>query len=230
MNIKNLLTCLHRHTVDEHPACFYEGAVVDRREDKSIPWFQQEGTRIGYLDIEADGLKPDWATMLTWCIKEKGNDNIVFDVVNRKDLLSGVTDQKIIESAIETMRKFDIIVTYYGTGYDIPFLRAKAMRYDLDFPGYVWDGKKLVPEIYHFDLYYTVKSKMHLSRNSLDNATDWLGIPGKTHIEKDAWRAAKYGDPDGLNEVLNHNKFDVDILEKLHDKLTKFNKWTKRGV
>jgi uncharacterized protein YprB with RNaseH-like and TPR domain len=69
-----------------------------------------------------------------------------------------------------------------------------------------------------------------LSRNSLDNACDYLGIKGKTPIDKNTWRAAKYGDPKALKEVLEHNKGDVVILEKLHNKLEFSRKWIRKSI
>jgi len=229
--IKRLLRCTHRHTVDEHPACFFEGNVVvkDLKNQEEHPWFQNPGTRIGYLDIETDNLKADFGTMLTWCIKEKGG-KVYYDTVTKRELFEGDSDRRIVQSIVDEMRKYNIIVGYYSTGFDLPFVRAKALHYGIDFPGFEYNGKTFVPELYHFDLYYTVKSKLCISRKSLDAACDYLNISGKTPISKDAWRRAKYGDPEALNTVLEHNVGDVEILEKLHDKMTTFSKWTKRGV
>jgi uncharacterized protein YprB with RNaseH-like and TPR domain len=189
----------------------------------------ETGLRVGYIDIESDGLKADFSTMLSWCIKQKGG-SIVYDAVTKDDLFNGVTDQRIIESCLNEMRKYNLIVTYYGTGFDIPFLRSKALHYGMDFPHYHYNGTTLVHELSHFDLYYLVKSKLNLSRKSLDNACDWLGIKGKTPLDKDTWRAAKYGDPKALEQVVVHNMGDVKILEELHDKLSVFAKYTNRSI
>jgi len=96
------------------------------------------------------------------------------------------------------------------------------LHYGLDFPGY--------GDIYHFDLYYVARDKLRLTRKSLDNVCDYLKIEGKTQIDKDAWRKAKYGDPVALQEVLSHNSGDVVILEELHNKLESFRKWTRRSI
>ncbi len=232
MLLKNLVRCIHRHTKDEHPACFFEGLVIDKRaepEKDKEPWYMLPGLKIGYLDIESDGLKADWATMLTWCIKQKAG-SVACGSITKEELFDGTQDRRIIKLLIDEMKKYDILVTYYGTNFDIPFIRTKALRYGIDFPHYEFDGKKLVHEVSHFDLFYLVKSKLLLSRSSLDNTCDYLGIKGKTQISKDAWRLAKYGDPDALREVLKHNIGDVKILEELHDRLSVFSKFTKRSV
>ena len=217
---KSELRCEHRHTIDEHPGCFASGMVKESKKEPEL-WYQDLGMKIGYLDIETDGLVADFNTMLTWCIKDKGG-KVYHDEVTKEDLFNGTTDQRIVKSCIEKLREYKIICTYYGTGFDIPFLRAKALRYDLDFPEY--------GDLYHFDIYYTVRSKLCISRKSLDNACDYLGIVGKTKIDKDVWRKAKYGDKQAIKGVLEHNIGDVEILEILHDKLAGFRKWIKRSV
>lgn len=236
------LTCNHRHTIDEHPACFQNGNINLKKADELYRqtgkyWYNLDGLRVGYLDIEADGLKSDFSTMLSWCIKEKDGE-IASDVITKEDIFSGEVDKRLIDSCVAELSKYAIIITYYGTKYDLPFVRSKALHYNSYFPGFTvveqetksGTSFRLVPELYHFDLYYTVKSKLNLSRNSLDNACDFLGIEGKTPIKKDVWRKAKYGDPESLQEVLMHNKADVVILEQLHNRLEPYSKWTRKGT
>ncbi len=244
MNLLNKLFCNHRHNINSHASCFASGNVnalqAKALEDEyGKPWFQLEDFKVGYLDIEADGLKVDFATMLSWCIKERGG-NTQYDMITREELFNGTTDQRIVASCIEAMSKYKIIVTYFGTIYDLTFLRAKSLHYDMWFPGYVneeyvnRDGvltSKSVAEIYHFDLYYVAKSKLaSLSSKSLANVTDYLHIDGKTPLNKEFWRKGKYGDPEALAQILEHNIGDVEILEQLHDKLTPFSKFTKKSI
>lgn len=220
------IRCIHRHTIDEHPKCFKRN-LVNYKNDKEFTkntgedWYNYPGYKIGYFDIETDNLNADFGTMLSWCIKEKGGKTI-YNVIQKKDLFDGLADYKVIESLVEELRKYKIIITYYGTGFDLPYARAKAMHYNLDFPGY--------GELYHFDLFYTARSKLKLSSRSLANVCDYLNIKGKTPLDKNVWRLAKYGDPKALAEVLDHNIGDVVILEQLHEKLDPLRKWMKRSI
>lgn len=213
---KKQLRCIHRHTIAEHPSCFKKGKV--KNKSKNV-WY--DGLRIGYFDIETDNLAADFGTMLSWVIKEKGG-KCYYDVITKEDLFSGVSDKRIVETFLECLKGFDIIMGYYSSGFDLPFVRAKALHYDLPFPGY--------GDIYHWDLYYTAKSKLRLSRKSLDNVCDYLNIPGKTQIDKNYWRKGKYGDPESLSYILEHNIADCEILEKLHDRLEFTRKWIKNSV
>lgn len=223
---KPTIRCIHRHTIEEHPQCFANGELNENQvklleAETNKPWFIQDDYKIGYVDIETDGLKADFSTMLSWSIKEANGKNI-YDVITRKELFNGTTDQRILETLIDEMQKYKILVGYYSTKFDIPFVRTKALHYGMDFPEY--------GSAYHFDVFYVVKSKLCLSRKSLESACDYLNIKGKTPLDREVWRLAKYGDPAALAKVVEHNLGDTEILEVLHNKLTPFVKWTRRSV
>jgi uncharacterized protein YprB with RNaseH-like and TPR domain len=234
--------CVHRHTEKDHPRCFINGVpkhLLEQEQKDYTPWFIKNEDEIGYLDIETDGLKVDFSTMLSWCIKRRNGD-VANDYITKQELFDLKYDERIVRSCIEEMKKYKILVTYFGTRFDNSFLRAKALHYNMDFPGYVDEvtvdknGKehhKVNAELYHFDLFYLVKSKLgSLSRKSLDNVCDYLDIEGKTPLEKRIWRAAKYGDPKSIEQIVLHNKADVEILEMLHSRLYNFSKWTRNTV
>lgn len=249
----NQLRCIHRHTIKEHPKCFQKGLLkigkeieevlkeipmTKENEEESSQWFEKPGIKIGYLDVESDGLNADFGTMLSWAVKKKGGE-VKTDNVTKEELFNGTIDKRLVQSCLNEISKFDVICTYNGTYFDIPFLRAKALHFGLEFPGFIIETKvsrsgdeiiKTVPELYHWDLYFTAKSKLCLTRKSLENVCDYLGIRGKTPIEKDVWRKAKYGDPKAMRKVVYHNSQDVIILEKLHDRLSPFKKWIKNPV
>jgi len=222
----NELRCVHRQDIKHHPSCFRKGLVnyVDSRQFEKLTgqsWWKMPGYRIGYLDIETDGLKADFSTMLSWAIKEKGGETAV-GVITKEELFNGVYDRNLVQACVDEMRKYSIIITYFGSRFDIPYIRTKCLHYGIEFPGY--------GEIYHFDLFYLVKSKLNLSKKSLDNACDYLGIQGKTPIDKESWRRAKYGDSEALEEVVRHNIPDVVILEQLHEKVEPFQKFTRKSI
>lgn len=223
------LRCIHRHTRKEHPSCFARGLIKDLDEPKA--WYQN--LRIGYFDIETTGFYADFDNMLTWSIKEK-NGKIYTDMITKQELFDGIFDERIVKSCIDKLKEFDIICTYYGTGLDMPFTRSRALYFGMDFPGFSLSkiGDKYIPtsDLYHWDLYYLVKSKLKVRRNSLENVCDFLKINGKTKLDAEIWRRARYGDKKALVQVLDHNMHDVIILEELHNKLTNFAKWIKKPL
>jgi len=220
------LRCIHRHNIEEHPACFAKG-LIKWPDDKTYTkitddkWYNFPGYKVCYVDIETDNLNADFGTVLSWCIKEKDKE-IKSAVITKEELFNGTIDKRITQEFIDEISKYKIVVGYYSSKFDIPYMRSKALHWGLDFPEY--------GSIFTWDLYYTVRYKLKLSRNSLDNACDYLGIVGKTFIDKDAWRKAKYGDPESLKEVLTHNEFDVIILEELHNRVEFARKWLKTSI
>lgn len=236
--------CIHRHTIDEHPNCFMMGKVkypdaayVDDRAWARItgePWYTFPGYKIGYIDIEVDNLKANFGNMLTWAIKEKGGE-VFTDQLTQDEIFSEVYDRRIVQSIIDKMWAFKILVSYYGKGFDLKYIRTKALKYGMDFPGFSPQmnskGHYVVsPDIFHFDLYFTVRRNLALHRKSLEVVTNYFGIKGKTPIDHEVWLRAKYGHKDALAEVLVHNIADVEILEKLHDVMEPLAKWTRSAL
>lgn len=235
--MKKELRCIHRHTFDEHPSCFYNGLV---KTDKL--WFIEQGLKVGYLDIETTNLKADIGFMISWCVKERGGE-VFHDIITKDEIFNLEFDKRIVKSLLDTLDNFDILVTYNGTYFDIPFINTRALLYGSDtVTSYktnviAKDTKngtkfveKVMPKFFHWDLYFTVKSKLRLRYNSLKVVTQFLGINGKTDIDVSVWQKAQYGDQKSLREVLFHNKGDVVILERLHNRLIEFNKWAKKGA
>jgi uncharacterized protein YprB with RNaseH-like and TPR domain len=212
-------------------------AYVDDRAWARVtgqPWYTYPGYKIGYIDIEVDNLKANFGNMLTWAIKEKDGE-VFTDQITKKEIFNETYDQRIVASIIEKMREFKILVSYYGKGFDLKYLRTKALKYGIPFPGFTPElnskGHYVVrPEIFHFDLYYTVRRNLALHRKSLDVVTNYFGINGKTPIDHAVWLRAKYGHEDALAEVLHHNIGDVIILEELHDILEPHAKWTRSAL
>lgn len=217
------LRCVHRHTWPDHKSCFLHGRIhpkdIKKLEKRNKLWYKEPEIKICYVDIETTGIDgADVELMLSWAIKERGN-KVYCDCITKSELFDGSFDRRIVKSCIEKLREFDIIIGYYSKRFDIPFLRTKAVKYDLDFPTY--------EEAYHWDLYDTIKRKFNLSRRSLDAATKYFGIAGKTHLDREIWLKARYGDKESLKYVLEHNINDTIITEALHDKLEFSGKWIK---
>lgn len=189
--------CKHRHTLLEHPQC-----------DKKKP------EKIGFFDIEASNLDADFGILLSYCIKEM-DGKVIGRVITPKELASRNPDKTILKECVKDIRGFDRIVSYYGTRFDVPYIRTRAMLYDLNFPGF--------QEVKHTDVYYWAKTKLSLHRKRLETVCDFLGIPAKGHrMEPGIWTAALTGNKKALNYILIHNKEDVVSLEKVYKRLLEY--------
>lgn len=169
---------------------------------------------IGYLDIESTGFSANIDTMLSWCIKGRSNKKVEGAWITREELMSKNQDARILELLVDEMNKYDVIYTYYGTHFDIPFIRTRALHHGTFFP--------LHNQKSHKDLYYPVKSKLKLHSSSLMAATEFFDIKGKTRVEPKYWAQARWGDEKSIKKIYEHNVADVVILEKLHRRLEEY--------
>lgn len=186
--------CKHGHTFLEHPNCF-----------KEIP------ERIGFFDIEASNLNADFGIMISYAIKELDGP-VLSSIITPKELASKHLDRRLTKECIEDIRKFDRIITYYGTNFDLPFVRTRSLLHGLDFPVY--------KEVKHTDVFYWAKTKLCLHRKRLQVVCDFLGIPSKGHpMIPNIWNAAMTGNKKALKHILIHNREDVISLEEVYKRL-----------
>ena len=184
-------------------------------------WLDQ--AKLGFLDIETSNFHADAGFMLSWAIAIPGEQQTYSDVITRQDIQRGYGDDKrILVSLVETMRKCDVVATFFGKRFDAPYLRARAISHNLSFPTY--------GSIVHLDLFYACRTLFKLHRRSLDAACSFLNIPGKTHLDMGIWNKARVGHTQSLQYVLEHNLADVEILAQLFDRIKPYAKWTKTSI
>lgn len=198
--------CKHGHTFLEHWGCYRPGT--------------KHKERIGFLDIEASNLSADFGIILSYCIKDSQSSTIYHGVLRENDIKTcrpGAEDKRVVEALVQDIKQFDRIVSYYGTKFDLPFIRTRALACGVPFPPF--------GSVLHTDLYYLIKHRFKLSSNRLENACRTiLRKTQKTRIESRYWRAGARGDRRSLRYILDHNKKDVLDLEKLYWKVIRFAK------
>jgi len=200
--------CKHRHYYMQHPAC----------------WFKERGKepKAGYIDIETSNLKANFGMILSYVIKTRDKDEYFQGLIKRKDILAKKFDKKVVEKLVTDMSRYDVLLGYWSTGFDLPFIRSRALYHNIPFPAY--------GHIKHKDVYYMVRNKLCLHRNSLESACNFLGIEGKNHVIGNHWMLAQTGDKEALEYVLDHNIRDVEILEELHKKIEIFVKTANKSI
>jgi uncharacterized protein YprB with RNaseH-like and TPR domain len=178
--------------------------------------------KIGFLDIESTGLTASYGLMMSYCIKEMDGP-LIENRITTKEMRSKVKDSRLVADLCRDILKFDRIATYYGTGFDIKFSRARALLWDLDFP--------LYKSVKHTDVYYIVKHKIKLHSHRLGAVCEFFGIPSKEHrLDPLIWADAMVGEEKALKYVLLHNREDVICLETLYKKLNGHFQINKRSI
>ena len=202
--------CEHRHVYNEHPSCF----VKDRKIN----------LKTGYLDIETNGLYPYFSVIGSYAIKEEGSNKIYGRYITPKELHSDTFDKEIIKDCTKDILRFDRIITYYGTFFDIPYLRTASLEHKIDeFPSY--------GIVKHIDVYFMVKNKLRLHRKSLQEVARVLGIEGKTHVDGHLWKKAfLHCDEKCFKQIFEHNKADVIVLEKVFHRLENYSAEVRKSI
>lgn len=188
--------CKHGHTYLEHYSCYLNG--------------NHQGEKVGYFDIECTNLNADYGYMLCYCIKVGGEDTIIRGVIDKKDLEKNL-DRVLVTQCLKDLAKFDRIFTYYGTKFDIPYLKARALIHGIPITSLSFGSR------FHKDMYYVAKRNLKISSRRLENVSRLLiGSTRKTHLEPTIWTYASMGDKKSLDYVVNHCDGDVLDLEDVH--------------
>lgn len=197
-----------------------ESSLRHKASRLGIPYKDLAMGKVGFFDIESSGLNADFGWMYSWCIKTLGEDELFYAVVTQKEVRDGILDKRIVKELVETLKKYKRIYTYYGSRFDVPFARTRALSHGLDFVPYGL--------VEHRDLWYLARRILKLHRNRLENVCDILGVVGKTHLEPKIWIMANTGNEDALEYILQHNTKDVEILEAVYKRLQEFEARTRR--
>ena len=199
-------TCRHGHTYLHDYNCFL------RDDPKESPFSEN----IGFLDIEATGLKGNWDFMLCYSLENRAG-NKQGRKLTQNEILTYEFDKNLVQELIRDMKKFHRLVVYYGGDYkyDIPFIRTRAEKWRLAFPEY--------RDAWVTDLYAIVKAKLCLHRSRLETVCQHLGIPSKQHrLIPDIWQKAQAGHEKSLAWIFSHCQDDTKSLRLAWERLNKY--------
>jgi len=177
---------LDRLQQDDHR--FFAANLQRREHWRAYPEFSH---RIAYLDIETTALEGSDVTMIG-----------LYDGQHVQTYIKGEN----LEAFPEDVQRFGLLVTFFGTAFDLPFLRRR-------FPGL--DFHQL-----HIDLCYALR-RLGL-RGGLKHIEHQLDIPRSPETEGldgwDAvrlWREWERGSQDALDLLKAYNREDILNLEIL---------------
>lgn len=165
--------------------------------------------KIASFDIEATNLNASFGMLLTAGFKPLNGPVKIFQKVG-----TGNLDKELLAQTIDEMNKYDMLITWYGSRYDLKFIRTRAYKHGLE--------GRLDPRIKHVDLYDTSKRKLKMHSNRLEAVSEFLlGKTRKTKINPDDWNKAAEGDKAAMKTIVEHNKYDVMDLEDVYNVLVR---------
>lgn len=162
------------------------------------------------VDLETSSLNADYGMVLCGCIKPLGKATEILRVDSYPIYKSKpYADIRLIKDIRDKIATADILVTYNGVRFDIPFLQARLLKQEL----------QCLPKIKHIDLFYLAKFKLKIHSNSLDSLAKHLGCSvAKTHISGEHWTRAMTGQKSSLDYIVRHCVKDVQVLEEVFER------------
>lgn len=194
-------------------------ALIDRVADKNT-WLLERKT-FAFFDIESSNLSASIGTHLCASIRDRDTgETFTRSILDGAEICECcghpaeyLDDSKMVVAIRDKLEEYDYIVTYYGTGFDIPYLNTRLI---------MW-GERPIHRYKHIDLYYTARHKLKLHSNRLAVVCESLfGDSHKTRIVGPTWIRAVQGDPEAMAYIVKHCEIDVAELEKVFDRLIGF--------
>lgn len=157
-----------------------------------------------YLDIETSSLDAD-SGMVVAVGYAVGNEEpqIMF--------VKSFEDEKVVISSIFDRIKDKRIVTFNGTNFDIPFLIARGLKYDL-----------YLPRIEMIDLYRWARRFLRLQSRRFHEICLFYGIPHEEISGREVnelFIKAMSGDDRARERIVKHLTQDVEALRAFHNKI-----------
>ncbi|KKM44028.1 hypothetical protein LCGC14_1562230 [marine sediment metagenome] len=185
-------------------------ALAERQEAKD-KWILENKT-FCMFDIETTNLDADVGWIL--CASFKPVDGETYTIRGAAD------DTNILDAIRDELHKYDYIVTWYGTRFDLPFVATRLLL----------NRKEAIGRLRHIDLLYVSRFKFKFFNNKLENVADGLfgGDSVKTKLRGSVWYSARKHDKKtrekAIDYIVEHCEMDVVELENLFHELIPFKK------
>jgi uncharacterized protein YprB with RNaseH-like and TPR domain len=163
----------------------------------------EESNRIAFVDIEATGLRGDYNSTLVVSIKPYNGAVSSFHVAQPGN------DQKLVRVVKDALEQFDCWVTYYGKGFDIPFLNTRLLRWK----------RPPIEKRHHIDLYFTLKYNLLTARKSQAHLLRFLDTPEqKMDMSPEEWNKVLADPEKFMPKMIKRCESDVEGLQGLYEK------------
>ena len=165
--------------------------------------------RIVILDLETSSLTADGGIIVgAGLMSEAGRGEYL--EAKRTD-----QEKKILTGLLKRLGSYDLIVTWSGRGFDIPFLTTRLLKHGMD--------PRPVIRMMHLDLNEVVKSRLRLTFTYLDHVCDFFQIKrDKGPMGLDVphlYVRALEGDGKALKSIRDHCMDDLRATREVFRKL-----------
>ena len=170
-----------------------------------------DGTKIKLWDIESTNLNADFGYILSIAVKDLDNKKVRCYSVDDYPLYKKdpTSDKALLEEAYHDLSSAGAWVTWYGGGFDVPFVNTRLLSHGMD----------PMPPVPHIDGWRIARYKMKLHSNRLASVSSFLQITEKTPLDGPIWIKASAGDKAALQYIKEHNVQDVIVLEEAFNRI-----------
>lgn len=157
----------------------------------------------GKYDQNILSFKEEWS-LLSFAYKFQGDKTVKCETrKGQKD------DRKLVEKLHSLFNEADITVAHNGNSFDHKKTRARMVYYNLTPP-------KIASTI---DTKLVAKANFNFTSNSLNDLGVYLGLGEKVkHQGFDLWLGCMKDKPDAWHTMIEYNKQDVILLEKVYER------------
>lgn len=161
-----------------------------------------------YLDIETTALKADEGFIVTIGILGEGEPELVFAGTPQEE-------RNALLWLREKLKTHDLIVTWYGSGFDIPFILTRAAYHGIEIPE--------LTKTSMLDLCEWAKENLLLASYSLKSVARFLGIGvagnfGGSDVNT-LYKLFVHGNQEARALIIQHCREDLILLKRVHEKL-----------
>lgn len=169
------------------------------------------GFKMCFFDIETTNLGALMGRALAICSVDEVGRLTVFRA-DRTKRSTIIDDTELVIQARNFIEEQDIIVSWNGKLFDVPFLNARLLEAgELPFRS----------DLKHIDLMYYARGQFaRIGSSKLDNVQRFLDTKtAKTPISWKEWQLAATGDPKAMDIVVEHCIADVYALREVFAQL-----------
>lgn len=170
--------------------------------------------RICLFDIEATNLDADFGHVVCISAKIYGEKKIhTFSTLqDRKPGRKWAfwDDSKVLKKWRDFVSTCDCLVGHYIDRFDKPYLNARMVK----------NGLPPNPQLPSIDTWRIARFNMKLSRNTLANVGEFLGVVDKKlYVPNETWVKIRQGDLRATREAERRCQSDVVLLERIYERL-----------
>jgi DNA polymerase III epsilon subunit-like protein len=156
--------------------------------------------------------------MVSACWKELGKKNVhSVDLTDDKKRWENDIhdDYYVVKTIANAIRDADVLIAHNCDKFDLKYLKARMMKHGLD---------PLPSRILTIDTLKMARQTGRFMSNRLDYLGQFFGVGGKVETEKGLWMKVLKGDTKAVKAMTHYCKGDVDLLEKVYEKLRPYAK------